>query len=210
MASRPATSGLRGTVPWAVPRSFNHLAVLLLAGFLLLGLCGPSVAAELGERIALCTTCHGEAGLPEDPQVPIIWGQHFYYIYVQLKDYKAGRREHEIMSQIVVDLSKQEMQALAQHFSEQAWPAIGFRSSDRDVAQGETAASAGQCVQCHLGGYEGNSRVPRLAGQKASYLERTMLDFKHKKRKNSPSKSPLLASYDAGAIAAMARYLAGF
>ncbi len=182
---------------------------LLLAGFLLLGHGGTSAAAELEERIALCATCHGAAGIPEDPQVPIIWGQHFYYTYVQLKDYKAGRRRHEIMSEIVADLTKQEMQALAQHFSEQAWPAIGFRSSDRDIAKGETAAAAGQCVQCHLGGYEGNSRVPRLAGQKASYLERTMLDFKHKTRKNAPAKSPLLASYDAESIAAMARYLAG-
>lgn len=182
---------------------------LLLAGFLLLGQGGLAAAAELEERIALCTTCHGAAGLPEDPQVPIIWGQHFYYTYVQLKDYKAGRRQHEIMSEIVADLSKEEMQGLAQHFSEQAWPATGFRSSDRDVAQGETAASAGQCVQCHLGGYEGNSRVPRLAGQKASYLERTMLDFKQKTRKNAPAKSSLLASYDAAAIVAMARYLAG-
>lgn len=185
------------------------MAAMLLAGFMLLGHGGACAAMELEERIALCTSCHGAAGLPEDPQVPIIWGQHFYYTYVQLKDYKAGRRQHEIMSEIVADLSKQEMQALAQHFSEQAWPAIGFRASDRDIAQGETAASAGQCVQCHLGGYEGNSRVPRLAGQKASYLERTMLDFKHKKRKNAPSKSPLLASYEAQAIAAMARYLAG-
>ena len=47
-----------------------------------------------------------------------------------------------------------------------------LRSSDQDVAKAETATAAGQCVQCHLGGYEGNSRVPRLAGQKVSYLER--------------------------------------
>jgi cytochrome c553 len=178
-----------------------------LAG-LLLG--GHAAAAEaLSDKIALCATCHGAAGLPEDPLVPIIWGQHFYYVYVQLKDYKAGRRQHEVMSEIVAGLSKQDLQALAQHFSEQAWPAIGFRAGDQDISNGERAAAAGQCVQCHLGGYEGNSRVPRLAGQKASYLERTMLDFKHKARKNAPAKSSLLASYEDSAIAALARYLAG-
>ena len=166
-------------------------------------------AQDLADQIAVCTGCHGEAGIPEDPEVPIIWGQEFYYLYVQLKDYKAGRRAHAIMSEIVAGLSKQELQALAQHFAAQTWPAIGFRAEAADVSQGQVAASAGQCVQCHLGGYEGNSRVPRLAGQTASYLEITMLAFKTKDRTNSPAKSSLMASYDEAAIGAMARYLAG-
>ena len=114
------------------------------------------------------------------------------------------------MSEIAADLSKEQMQALAQHFSERPWPAIGYRASDEDSARGETATAAGQCVQCHLGGYEGNSRVPRLSGQKPSYLERTMLDFKHKRRMNAPAKSSLLVSYEEGDITAMAEYLAGF
>ena len=64
----------------------------------------------------------GDAGLPVDSDIPIIWGQEFYYLYVQLKDYKAGRRANEIMQGIVADLDKKQMQALAQYFSEQPWP----------------------------------------------------------------------------------------
>ncbi len=183
---------------------FATLALILLAA-------GASAQAqELSEKIEICNGCHGESGRPAEPDVPIIWGQEFYYLYVQLKDYKAGRRTNEIMSDIVIDLSKEEMQALSQHFSEQTWPAIGYAASDADAARGSTAADAGQCPQCHLGKYQGNSRVPRLSGQQPAYLERTMFEFKNKVRLNSPAKSSLFAAYEDADIAAMAHFLAGF
>lgn len=170
----------------------------------------PSVqAAEIAERIEICTGCHGDGGLPTEVDIPIISGQEYYYLYVQLKDYKAGRRDSELMTDIVQDLTKDEMKALAQHFSERGWPKNGFRSDDADTAVAERAATAGMCVQCHLGGYEGNSRIPRLAGQQAGYLERTMLEFKNKIRMNAQAKGSLFATYDDADIAAMARYLSG-
>ncbi len=186
----------------------RKLSPYLLALLLAFG-GGSAEAADVSEMIPTCTVCHGEAGIPEADDVPIIWGQHFYYLYVQLKDYQAGRRQNEIMSEIAADLTKEQMQALAQHFSEQPWPAIGYSSSEADANRGETATAAGQCVQCHLGGYEGDSRNPRLAGQKPTYLERTMLAFKHKQRMNSPAKSSLFVSYEEADITAMANYLGG-
>ncbi len=114
------------------------------------------------------------------------------------------------MTDIIGDLSKEELQALAQHFSEKNWPSNGFRANDTDVAIAERAATSGQCVQCHLGGYEGSSRVPRMAGQQAAYLERTMLEFKNKIRMNAQAKGSLFATYDDADIGAMARYLAGY
>ena len=148
--------------------------------------------------------------MPAESDIPIIWGQEFYYLYVQLKDYKAGRRDSEFMTDIIGDLSKEEMQALAQHFSEKKWPSNGFRANDTDVAIAERAATSGQCVQCHLGGYEGSSRVPRMAGQQAAYLERTMLEFKNKIPMNAQAKGSLFATYDDADIGALARYLAGY
>ncbi|HEX9792244.1 MAG TPA: c-type cytochrome [Kiloniellales bacterium] len=147
--------------------------------------------------------------MPTAADIPILWGQEFYYIYVQLKDYKAGLRANETMSGVVADLDKETMQALAQHFSEQPWPSIGYTAPAYEAGKALAALSAGQCVQCHLGGYEGNSRIPRMAGQQADYLERTMQEFKNKIRLNSAAKGSLLASYSDDDIAAMARYLAG-
>lgn len=161
------------------------------------------------EKVALCLSCHGEKGIPVEANYPILWGQEFYYLYVQLRDYKAGRRANEIMSEIVADLDKETMQALAQYFSEKPWPNIAYSTPAEAYDKAEPALHAGECVQCHLGGYEGNSRIPRLAGQQAGYLQATMLDFKNKVRLNSAAKGSLLATYADDDIAAMAQYLAG-
>jgi cytochrome c553 len=178
---------------------------------LLLGLAlvasSPADANRLESKIALCKGCHGADGLPGDPAIPIIAGQEFYYLYVQLKDYKAGRRANPIMGGIVAQMEKEEMQALARHFAEQPWPSTQARADDATVALAQRATTAGQCVQCHLGGYEGNSRVPRLAGQQPEYLEKTMLEFKNKVRLNSPAKGSLLKDFSDEEIAAMARHL---
>ena len=163
----------------------------------------------LKEQITLCESCHGAKGSSQDPQFPILAGQHFYYLYVQLKDYKEGRRKNEIMSNIVADLSKEDMKALAQYFSEQSWPLIQVESQPELAEQGEVASESGQCVQCHLGGYEGESRIPRLAGQHPEYLEKTMLDFKERIRTNSAAKSSLLDAFKAIDIKAMAIFLGG-
>ena len=54
----------------------------------------------LKEQITLCESCHGAKGSSQDPQFPILAGQHFYYIYVQLKDLSSGMRKNEIMNDI--------------------------------------------------------------------------------------------------------------
>jgi cytochrome c553 len=163
------------------------------------------VLAELKQ----CIACHGANGVTLQPTFPILSGQHFYYLYVQLKDFKSGLRKNNIMSPISAKLSKSQMKLLAKYFSKQEWPAIAFQSSSAAEVKGESATGAGQCVQCHLGGYEGNSRIPRLAGQHPEYLLKTMSDFKHRIRLNSAAKSSLFASYSEGDIKAMSEYLAG-
>ncbi|MDX1421675.1 MAG: c-type cytochrome [Kiloniellales bacterium] len=183
---------------------------LLIALFALSAVAAsPGAAQDIEERVALCATCHGEDGRPSEADIPIIWGQEFYYLYVQLKDYKSGLRANDIMAPIAAEFSKDEMKALAQYFSEKPWPSIGYRAEDADIAAAQRATNAGQCPQCHLGGYDGDSRVPRLAGQQPAYLERTMLEFKNDVRLNSPAKGSLLGDYDDADIAAMAHYLAG-
>ena len=60
---------------------------------------GPALAQtatpDITEKLQLCTGCHGEGGLPVNPDMPITWGQNYYYLYVQLKDYASGRRQNE-------------------------------------------------------------------------------------------------------------------
>ena len=150
-------------------------AKILLVFFTLIVLAAFPAAADeyaaISEKLKLCAGCHGEKGASSNPEYPILAGQHLYYLYVQLKDFKSGFRKNDIMSPLASDLEKAEMLSLAKYFSEQKWPGIGFRADPDKAAKGEMAAVAGQCVQCHLGGYEGNSRIPRLAGQYPKYLK---------------------------------------
>ena len=161
-------------------------------------------------KIQICVSCHGEQGATIMPVYPILAGQNFYYTYVQLKDLKSGYRKNEIMAAMVQDLSKDEMKLLAGHFSEQAWPETKHKSDAGKTDIAKMAIDAGQCVQCHRGGFEGESRNPRLSGQNYEYLKKTMLDFKNKVRTNSAAKSSLFVTFSDEEIDALADYLAGF
>ena len=162
---------------------------------------------DLEETVETCAACHGEGGLPIEGDIPILWGQQFYYLYVQLKDYKAGRRANETMQSMVVGFSRDQMKALANYFAEKPWPNIvGGKDSDQARA-GRSQTVAGQCSQCH-NRYLGDSRIPRLAGQQQEYLLRTMLEFKHKVRLNSAAKGSLMKSYEDTGIEQIAHFLA--
>jgi len=161
-------------------------------------------------KIQICVSCHGEQGATIMPVYPILAGQNFYYTYVQLKDLKSGYRKNEIMAAMVQDLDKDEMKLLAGHFSEQTWPKTKHKSDAGKASIAKMAIDAGQCVQCHRGGFEGESRNPRLSGQNYEYLKKTMLDFKNKVRTNSAAKSSLFVTFSDEEIDALADYLAGF
>lgn len=182
------------------------LAILVAAGRAPLA---QDEYAAVRDKLETCFTCHGPNGASTQPEFPILAGQEQYYLYVQLKDFKAERRAEPVMSEIAKGLEKEEMLSIAKFFSEQTWPGIAFKSRPAVAKKGETATAAGQCVQCHLGGYEGNSRIPRVAGQHFEYLKKTMTDFATKARNNSAAKSSLMESYGEEDIAAMAEYLAG-
>ena len=167
--------------------------------------------ADITEDLEFCSSCHGEKGAkPIDDTIPVLAGQHFYYIYVQLKDLASGARFNEVMNDIASSYDKNKMKKFAQYFSEQDWPNIGFRTDAKLLTTAENAIASGQCVQCHRGGFEGDSQIPRISNQNFTYLNKTMLDYKSKIRNNAPAKSSLFSSFKASDIQALAAYLAGF
>ena len=124
------------------------------------------------------------------------------------KGFQAARADAPVMGELATILTKDEMWMMATFFSEQEWPKIGYRADPEKAKRGVVATVAGQCVQCHRGGYEGYSGTPRVAGQYVEYLNKTMMDYKSKARNNSAGKSSLMGSYVAEDIAGMAEYLA--
>ena len=161
----------------------------------------------LEDTVAYCKTCHGEeTGVPVEPGYPVIWGQQYFYIYTQLRDYGAGRRQHEIMTDIAAPFSRDQAKEIAQYFADLPWPEIHAEMQEGDVALAEQGISSGQCSACH-GKWQGDSRIPRLAGQQVGYLSATMHAFKNEERMNAPDKISTMQQLDDPTIEALSRYL---
>jgi cytochrome c553 len=163
--------------------------------------------ASVRDALQTCVACHGERGAaPPLPEYPILAGQHYYYLYLQLRDFKSGARKNELMAPFVAPLERDQLKLIATYFSKQTWPASTDPADPENVPLARSAIDSGECVSCHLGDFRGNSGVPRLAAQRAAYLSKTMLDFKKRVRTNSPDKAALLATFSDKDIASLADY----
>ncbi|MGQ0833343.1 MAG: c-type cytochrome [Gammaproteobacteria bacterium] len=163
--------------------------------------------ASVRDALQTCVACHGELGAsPPFPQYPILAGQQYYYLYLQLRDFKSGLRKNELMAPFVQTLERDQMKLIATYFSQQSWPAIGHAADPAKVAVARAAIDSGECASCHLGDFRGASGVPRLASQHPEYLTKTMLDFKSRARNNAPDKSALLATFSEEDIESLADY----
>jgi cytochrome c553 len=170
----------------------------------------PAWADSIEEKATVCSACHGEKGLPLDPSIPIIWGQNEGYIYLQLRDFQKGARKDDRMTPIAQSLSKEDAQAFAAYFAGKPWPNTNTpRASKADEAAAMTAIKSVVCGSCHLEQFQGNSSIPRLAGQSHDYLAKTMTDFRSRTRANNPGMSDLMNTVTPEQLAAMAAYLAG-
>jgi cytochrome c553 len=170
---------------------------------------------DIADDLELCVSCHGAKGTsPIDDTIPIIGGQHFYYLYIQLKDMASGLRAtppNGIMASIASTYDKKKMKRLSQYFSEQEWIKTDYKSDPDLSSKAKTLAGSGQCVQCHGGGFMGDkSSIPRISNQNFSYLSKTLLDYKSKARNNAAAMSSLIGSYPKNDIDALVDYLAGY
>jgi cytochrome c553 len=167
-------------------------------------------ADAIEDKASVCTACHGEKGLPMDPSIPIIWGQNEGYLYLELRDFQKGARKNDQMTPIAQSLSKEDALALAQYFSAKPWPKTGAPDASKaDVTSAMTAIKSVVCTSCHLEQFQGDSSVPRLAGQERDYLAKTMTDFRNRTRANNPGMSDLMNTVTPEQITTMAAYLAG-
>jgi cytochrome c553 len=159
------------------------LAIPLLVA-LLPNLAQAQDAAAGKEKAAVCGACHGADGNSTIPTNPILAGQTARYLYLQLKDFKEGKRTDPVMSPMAANLSKKDMFDLAAYFAAQKPNRQNSRGDTSKVAAGKKVVDAALCPMCHLGGFSGQNEVPRVAGQHYEYALKQLLDFKNKRRTN--------------------------
>lgn len=154
-----------------VPASL--LAVLLLAA--------PADAADsaLGkEMAAACAACHGENGNSKTENIPSLAGHPTPYLTIQLILFREQQRRNEVMTPLAKALSDGDIENLSAYFAAQTRVPAVATEDGAAAERGKAVADAHRCGVCHLPDYSGREQIPRLAGQRADYLVKTMRDYK--------------------------------
>lgn len=76
----------------------------------------PAEAADAKagrQKAVACRTCHGIDGIAKIPIAPHIAGENQVYLITQLKAFRSGKRQHEIMSVVAAELSDADIADLA-------------------------------------------------------------------------------------------------
>lgn len=176
----------------------------------------PAAPASL----AACLPCHGpdaEAAsqAPGVPPIPRVGGQHVEYLAKQLREYKTGKRKHDLMVPMVANISNRQLRELAAHFASQA-PAPPAVENSQLVERGRALYEQGNaavpaCVGCHVPNGVGGPRYPRLAGQRQAYVVHQLTNFKQGVRTNDRARvmRNIAANLSDEEMLAIAAYLAG-
>jgi cytochrome c553 len=64
-----------------------------------------------------CALCHGAHGVSMLPNAPNLAGQQAIYVSEQLRNYRSGKRQNEVMNMIAKPLTDSEIAHLAAWFS---------------------------------------------------------------------------------------------
>jgi len=78
------------------------------------------LAAEETAAPEACIACHGADGIALNDDAPNLAGETNIYIVTQLKAFRLGKREHEVMSVVAAEMSDAEMRAAADWYADVA------------------------------------------------------------------------------------------
>jgi len=135
----------------------------------------PDPAAGQRKTVT-CNGCHAQAGMKN---VPSLGGQNAAYIFAAMQAYQDGLRPHATMRDVAKSYTTQELRNFAAYYAQ--------TGAAPPVEGGQAPASAERCASCH--GASGSTTlradVPRLAGQKAAYIELALKDYRSGARKHA-------------------------
>jgi cytochrome c553 len=162
----------------------KRLLATLCLGALMPATALADAASAKDKATNVCAACHGADGNSVNPLWPKLAGQTPRYIYLQLRDFKEGRRSDPLMSPMAANLSRDDMLELGEYFGSQKQKPSNFQVDSAKAAEGKKVADAALCTMCHLGGFTGQNEIPRVAGQHYEYILKQLKDFRAKTRTN--------------------------
>lgn len=105
---------IRGPLFYSSTMKNLLLTFLICAGF-------NAFADDLAEGRAkaevACALCHGPTGVSMLPNAPNLAGQQAIYLSEQLRNYRSGKRQNEVMNMIAKSLTDSEITNLSAWFS---------------------------------------------------------------------------------------------
>ena len=146
----------------------------------LLGMLAKASAQDLEAgkaKAQVCAACHGADGNAPAPIFPNLAGQTWRYLYIQLKDFKEGKRVNALMTPMVEALSRQDMINIANYYAVQPVKPSPFKADEAKIKLGKAKSDETLCTMCHLGAFAGQNEVPKVAGQQYDYIVQQLRDF---------------------------------
>ena len=189
-------------------RSFCRHTPLILAVAAGAATGHSATAAEpVDNALDTCWSCHGQNARPKDPGIPVIQGQRADYLEKQLRDFRSGARDSQIMSSMAESIPANQVARAGAIIAALPWPEPGERSSTPEPA------GIAVCRACHgddlKGGMSTEGIAPRLAGQMAEYLADQMSAFARGERTNAKTMSAQMKALSAAEQNLIAKFLAG-
>ena len=178
-------SGPSSNIAWDVPQ------IMFVKG-------GDPVRGKELNTSMMCGACHGKEGIAAARNWPSMAGQKANYTYKMLIDYRDEKRVDTETSSLMVKLaqqmSEQDMADIAVYYeSFPSPPATPSKLATKEevekiiplLTRGDGKRMIPPCFLCHEPGSKGTERdIPALAGQRAEYFRKTMLEFKSGARHN--------------------------
>jgi cytochrome c553 len=142
------------------------------------------IAAGLS-KYPICVSCHGLEGRSFKSHYPILAGQSEHYLFLQLSDFKDGRRRDPSMEGMAANLSTQDMRDLAAFFGSLESHPNQFIPDSGKAARGSAQAAKLGCAGCHPKTVNFTpTESPRIAAQHHDYVVKQLRDFRDGRRVN--------------------------
>ena len=201
---------------------FGWWLTLLFSGSLLAVTAqGQEGSVDAGRtKSATCAACHGVDGNSATPDWPSLAGQHSTYIVRQLKAFKNNARVAVAMKPFADMLTDQDMADVAAYFASQKPAPKGADPALVNLGQqiyrgGVPARGIAACIACHGPSGDGNplAAYPRLSGQHAPYVARTLGEYAAGTRRSDVDLNQMMRNEASGLrddeIKALASYVQG-